>query len=299
MATLLAEIKYRLNVSRQEYLKKLKTTMQLFLLSNECNVSHGKIRKLLSELTGGELEISDGMINSLCVDFSLKSKAEKKEIIKRLMTSPVMNADFTTANVNGKSAQVLVLASPVNGAALYIGREKKGHEGVKGTPLADYVGIVVQHDHDKTFYRYGTGHQECTQHDCRYLIGSKENEPELEWNHKMHALFQEMLHYRNGLKEDEEADAAIVEAFEKNMMKYWRKRQKNMRTARPVTITGRDIICPCVCVNIRKVSCAFCMIKGYLQIIRFVRDLPGYIKGNRNRQWFCGAKEIWNTSVMV
>ena len=61
-----------------------------------------------------------------------------------------MNADFTNANVNGQSAQVLVLASPVNGAALYIGREKKGHEGVKGTPLEDYTGTVV-HDHDRTF----------------------------------------------------------------------------------------------------------------------------------------------------
>ena len=55
------------------------------------------------------------------------------------MTSPVMNADFTNANVNGGSAQVLVLASPQENVALYIGREKKGHEGVKGTPLEDYV----------------------------------------------------------------------------------------------------------------------------------------------------------------
>lgn len=41
------------------------------------------------------------------------------------MTSPVMNVDFTNASVNGKSAQVLVLASPSADAALYIGREKK------------------------------------------------------------------------------------------------------------------------------------------------------------------------------
>lgn len=124
-----------------------------------------------------------------------------------------MNADFTNANVNGRNAQVLVLASPLNGAALYIGREKKGHEGIKGTPLADYVGTVV-HDHDRTFYSYGTRHQECTQHDCRYLIDSKENEPSLKWNHQMHALFQEMLHYRNGLCEEDELDPAIVAAFE-------------------------------------------------------------------------------------
>ena len=175
-----------------------------FLLSNECNVSHGRIRTLLSELTDGKVELSDGMLNHLSEEFVLKSGTEKKEIISRLMSSPVMNADFTNANVNGQSAQVLVLASPVNGAALYIGREKKGHEGVKGTPLEDYTGTVV-HDHDRTFYSYGTRHQECTQHDCRYLIGSKENEPDLEWNHKMHALFQEMLHYRNGLCEEEGA----------------------------------------------------------------------------------------------
>ena len=185
-----------------------------FLLSNECNVSHGKIRKLLSELTGGKVEISDGMINNLSKEFSLKAEAEKKEIIRRLMSSPVMNADFTNANVNGHSAQVLVLASPVNGAVMYIGREKKGHVGIKGTPLADYVGTVV-HDHDRTFYSYGTRHQECTQHDCRYLIGSKENEPDLEWNHRMHELFREMLHYRNGLGEEAELEPEIVADFER------------------------------------------------------------------------------------
>ena len=124
-----------------------------------------------------------------------------------------MNADFTNANVNGRSAQVLVLASPVNGAALYIGKEKKGHEGIKGTPLEDYVGVVV-HDHDKSILSYGTGHQECMQHNCRYLIDSKENEPDLEWNHKMHALIQEMLHYRNGLGENDELDPVTITDFE-------------------------------------------------------------------------------------
>lgn len=184
-----------------------------FLLGNECGVSHGKIRKLLSELTGGEVRISDGMINGLCAEFSAKTEYEKKEILKRLMTSPVMNVDFTNASVNGKSAQVLVLASPSANAALYIGREKKGHKGVEGTPLENYAGTVV-HDHDTTFYRYGTGHQECTQHDIRYLIGSLQNEPGLEWNKQMLGLFREMLHYRNSLKETESLSPSIVSGFE-------------------------------------------------------------------------------------
>ena len=79
-----------------------------FLLGNECNVSHGKIRKLIEELTEGEVRISDGMINCLCREFSEKTVDEKREIIRKLMSSPVMNVDFTNANVNGGSAQVLI-----------------------------------------------------------------------------------------------------------------------------------------------------------------------------------------------
>lgn len=82
-------------------------SIKAFLLSNECNVSHAKIKKLISEMTDGEVEISVGMINGLCAEFSLKTEPEKKKIIGKLMSSPVMNADFTNANVNGKSAQVL------------------------------------------------------------------------------------------------------------------------------------------------------------------------------------------------
>lgn len=171
-----------------------------FLLGNECNVSHPKVKKFLYEVTGGELDLSIGMINGLCEEFSAKTETEKQKITEKLMSAPIMNADFTNANVNGKSAQVLVLASEQNKAALYIAREYKGHKGILGTPLENYVGTTV-HDHDVTFYSYGLRHQECIQHNIRYVKGSIENEPGLEWNHKMLELFREMLHYRNQLGE--------------------------------------------------------------------------------------------------
>lgn len=203
-----------------------------FLLSNECNVSHEKIRKLVRELTEGRVVLSDGMINGLCREFSEKTGDEKREIIRRLMASPVMNADFTNAAVNGKSAQVLVLASGSEGAALYIGKEKKGHEGVRGTPLYGYVGTVV-HDHDKTFYSYGSGHQECIQHNLRYLKGSEQNEPERTWNSRMHGLFREMLHYRNSLRESEEAEAEKVSKFEEEYDRILREAEKEYEEEPP------------------------------------------------------------------
>ena len=59
-----------------------------------------------------------------------------------------------------KSAEENETGASGDGKALYFAREKKGHEGVKGTVTEDYQGILV-HDHDRIFYNYGTDHQEC------------------------------------------------------------------------------------------------------------------------------------------
>lgn len=52
--------------------------------------------------------------------------AEKEEIIKNIMTSPVVNIDFTNANVNGEARQVLIMASPQKNAYMYFARDSKG-----------------------------------------------------------------------------------------------------------------------------------------------------------------------------
>jgi hypothetical protein len=127
------------------------------------------------------------------------------------MSTPVVNADFTNSNVNGDSAQVLIMASPGSEACIYMARDSKGHAGIKGTPLEGYVGIIV-HDHDKTFYSYGTDHQECMQHNLRYLKGSQENEPELKWNKQMHSLICEMIHYKKNIK-DKDSDEYMIKGF--------------------------------------------------------------------------------------
>ena len=145
-----------------------------------------------------EIILSDGMINGLCEEFSEKTQPEKKEIIRRLMASPVMNAVFHQCTCEWKRGSGPCAGISVRGRGIVYRKGKERTRRIKGTPLENYVGIVV-HDHDLTFYNYGEGHQECIQHDCRYLIGSKENEPEREWNHQMYDLIREMLHYRNSL----------------------------------------------------------------------------------------------------
>ena len=167
-----------------------------FMLTNEGCMSAYKAKTFLLEASEGKLDISTGMIGDLAREFSLKSGPERRAAVESLMSSPVMHADFTCANVNGEGGQVLVLANP--GAVMMAGRESKGHKGVGGTPLESYVGCV-EHDHDTTFYSYGASHQECMQHNVRYLVGSVQNEPHLTWNSKMLDLVREMLHWRNSL----------------------------------------------------------------------------------------------------
>ena len=185
-----------------------------FLLTNECNVSGAKIKRFISELTGEGINISEATINGLSEEFSSKTEDEKKDILTKIMGSPVDNVDFTNANVDGSAKHVLIIATPSKNAAMFIARDNKGHKGIIGTPLEKYMGTIV-HDHATEFYKYALGHQECMHHNCRYAIGSKENETELHWNKLMHKLIQEMLHYRNSLDDDEPLDEKVVATLEK------------------------------------------------------------------------------------
>lgn len=193
-----------------------------FLLNNRCNVSLEKTRELISEMTAGELRPSVGMINGLCREFSLKSRKEQERLFRELLLAPAMHADGTSVRVNGKNCQVFVCCN--DGATMYFARKSKGHEGIKGTPVESYGGILI-HDHDKTYYKYGSDHQECMVHILRYLKGSMENEPGRIWHVRMHGLIQEMIHAvkqsEGGLLQSEEVSAyavrydAIVEKAEK------------------------------------------------------------------------------------
>lgn len=184
----------------------------LFLLNNDCCTSIDKSRKFLSDLTDGKLNISKGMINKLSREFATKTEQEQKKVYADLLLSPIMHTDCTSAKENGKNVSVFVCATP-DGKALYFAREKKGHEGVKGTPLEDYQGIVV-HDHEKTFYNYGFDHQECLAHVLRYLKDSMDNETDRSWNKEMRALIQEMIHYRNHVSPEAGPDKEKIQAYE-------------------------------------------------------------------------------------
>ena len=204
----------------------------LFLLNTDCAVSIDKSQRFLSDLTDGKLKISRGMINKLCREFSTKTEAERKQTFAELLSSPVMHTDCTNARMNGASVYVFVCATPDEQKVLYFAREKKGHEGVKGTVTEDFQGILV-HDHEVTFYRYGSAHQECLAHVERYLKDSMENEPTLTWNHQMRELIQRMVHYRKEHANEAFLSPEAITGFEAEYQKILDKAQKEYECNAP------------------------------------------------------------------
>jgi hypothetical protein len=179
-----------------------------FILNNRCNVSIIKTSDFLSELTNGRLKVSAGMINSLSKEFSKKTEEERKKIFADLLLSPVMYTDFATVKENGVNRAVLVCANGDN--ILFFAKEHKGHKGIEGTPVETYQNILV-HDHEKTFYGYGGGHQECLEHVRRYLKDSMINEPSLSWNSQMRQLINEMMHFKKNLDPYDNRNPDVIE----------------------------------------------------------------------------------------
>ena len=167
-----------------------------YLLNNECYVSIGKTQNFIKEVTDGNLNLSTGLICNLSRQFSEQTKEERDEIFLKLFSAPVMHADFTFGRMNGSQTSVMICAA--GDMVLYQGRPKKGDEGVAGSPLEFYDGILVS-DHEAALIKHGSQNQECMAHIKRYIINSIENEKGLTWNTLMKEWIKDAVTYWNDI----------------------------------------------------------------------------------------------------
>lgn len=180
-----------------------------YLLNNECYVSIGKTQNFIKEVTGGKLALSTGLICSLSKQFSEQTKEERDEIFLKLFSAPVMHADFTFGRMNGSQTAVMICAA--GDTVLYQGRPKKGDEGVAGSPLEFYDGILVS-DHEAALIKHGSKNQECMAHIKRYVMGSMENEKGLTWNRMMKEWIKDAAIYWNEIHDGgEETPEKVAE----------------------------------------------------------------------------------------
>ncbi len=181
-----------------------------YLLNNECYVSIEKTRKFISEISGGKLNLSSGLICSLSRQFSEKTKEERDDIFLKLFASDSLHADFTFGRMNGKQTSVIICAS--GDTVLYQGREKKGDEGVKGSPLEFYGGTLIS-DHEAALIKHGSRNQECMVHINRYAVSSMENEKNRTWNQQLKSWIKKTLSYWESISKGAAKDPELVDGF--------------------------------------------------------------------------------------
>ena len=122
-------------------------------------VSEENIRLFFVEATGGVLNPSRGMINGITAQFQARTKREYAKIFRQLCVAKVEYVDLTSVRLNGKLKNIVACTD--KDVTYYAYREHKGDEAIKGTPVELNKDATFVHDHDVTFYHYGTQHQEC------------------------------------------------------------------------------------------------------------------------------------------
>ena len=201
-----------------------------YLLNNECNVSVDKVHTFLKEISGGQLDLSTGAICNLSKEFSEKTVEERNDIFLKLIASDTLHADFTFGRMNGKQTSVIICCTP--DAVLYQGREKKGAEGVKDSPLEHYDGILIS-DHEAALIKHGSSHQECMSHVKRYLISSIENEPERAWNRDLQTWLNDAFAYKAKMNSGAPPDDMELEQLESRYDEIMKKADEEYKYIPP------------------------------------------------------------------
>ena len=173
-----------------------------YLVNNGLYASIGRTQTFLEEVTHGAIDLSSGFICNLAKEFSEKTEEEREEIFRKIMANDLMHADFTFGRVNGKTGAAIITAT--EDSVLYQGREKKGDEGVKGSPLEYYNGTLVS-DHEAALIKHGSRHQECIAHVQRYAKGAAQNEPEKTWAGQLEQWAKDSQKYWYDVRDNREA----------------------------------------------------------------------------------------------
>jgi transposase-like protein len=137
------------------------------MLSSEGLVSINRIKRMLFELTGGVINLSESTISKWNKDLSDNLESFIIEIKEKLLTRPVLHKDETGIRVNNSLHWLHVLSNEF--FTLFFSNKKRGTDADKEIDiLTAFIGVLV-HDHFKGLYTFACKHAECNAHILRYL----------------------------------------------------------------------------------------------------------------------------------
>lgn len=154
-----------------------------------------------------QLPISAGSVFAFNQQAYALLEAFEQKLIAKLLSSPLLHADETGINIDGKNHWLHCLSSPQG--TLFYPHAKRGLEAMQAQGvLPQYTGILV-HDHWKPYFHFACQHALCNAHHLRELTYAHEQEGQA-WAKQMidllSAIHQTVLAYGGALPDTEAAD---------------------------------------------------------------------------------------------
>lgn len=226
---------YYSDVTYNDDLKSLVVT-----LGNYYSLGYNKVQEILSDLSNGIINISEGTIDNIYKEFSNKSESTINNITNNILNGKYQHTDETCTSENGKETYYRGYANSTN--ILYKYHHNKGDKPIKEDAiLTKYFGTVIS-DHEVGIFKYGLNNQNCIVHIGRYCIEGNQNIIETEWQMDLYRLLLKLDRERKILEKfgrksftkeeieqiEKEYDEilSIAEEQNKNILStYWKEKE--------------------------------------------------------------------------
>ncbi len=177
-------VEFYSNVTYDNSIKSLVT-----ILDNYYSIGYNKIKELLSDITDGIIDISEGTVYNIYDEFSNKSEETLANITNNILNSKYDYTDETVTKENGKDTYYRGYANKLN--VIYRYHHHKGDKPIEEDGiLTNFIGTIIS-DHDVGVFKYGTNHQDCIVHLNRYFKELIQNICNLDWVYDLsHELFK-------------------------------------------------------------------------------------------------------------
>ena len=143
------------------------------MLTTEGCVSINRTRQMISEFTGGLINLSEGTVVNWNKELARRVAPAIENIKEKLLVSPVLNKDETGIRVDKTVNWLHVLGNKTH--TLYHSDKKRGNDADKEMGILPSYGGILVHDHLKGLYGFTCAHAECNAHILRYLKAAIEN----------------------------------------------------------------------------------------------------------------------------
>ena len=198
-------------------------------LNTEQHIPYKRLCEILRDVFA--LSISEGSVHNMLESVTSAAAYMYEQIRRRITASPVVGADETGLNINGKqywqwSFQTEYLTYVYPDASR--GKAAIDKHFPNGLPDS----WLVTDRHSSYFNMHVKGHQICLAHLLRELIYLEELEPKEPWTKAMMTLFREAIHKRKTEQWEKIDRESILKRFDELLfgcLKYVNKDIENLK----------------------------------------------------------------------